>query len=219
MKECSQKEILNREQFYLDNTKCTNREYGYNLALSATSAMKGRTATEETKLKSKNTKIKNGTYRKPLSPEHIEILRKNRHITTEETKNIQRQSRLKWQETHNNPFLGKKHTPEALEKMRNKEVSDNTKHLMSMAKLGKPNPFSEEHKINLAKSTKKALAKAVLCDNTIKFESINDAVKYIGVHRRGLIIDCLKGRRQYAYGHTWKYIYLKHVHRLITTVI
>lgn len=89
--------------------------------------------------------------------------------------------------------LGRKASPEAIEKMR-------------QSKLGKR--LTEEHKSKISKSCKgrKVQGRAVLCVELDKvFPSVMDAERETGIPNTNIVNVC-KGKRKTAGGYHWQYI-------------
>lgn len=109
---CEKDKLIEREQWWIDNTKCCNKNFGYNLAPSSKSTL-GVKLSEETKLK-----MSIANKGRKLSLEHIEILRnvnKNK-IVSDETKAKQsaiRKGRIitkEWREKLSIAMTGNKNT-------------------------------------------------------------------------------------------------------------
>lgn len=116
---------------------------------------------------------------------------------------------------------GKKRSKEFVDSMRLRRASHETKEKLRRAALGtKQSPetiakrvlhlkgrvFSEDHKKKIGKSQKRT---PVECSNGMVFESVMDAQRWLRLNgfpkaREGNVRSARDGRRNYAYGFTWK---------------
>lgn len=159
LKYCKEKDLVKWEQCFMNYYNTTNPNCGYNLALRADSsrlseetkrkigiANKGRKHTEESKRKMSET-------RKGFK--HTEETRK-KMSKAQKKRSFKQTERLRLFNIGNKRWLGRKHTPEELEKMsiaqKGKIVSEETKKKMSESQKGKKIP--EETKTKISKSLK-----------------------------------------------------------------
>lgn len=93
----------------------------------------------------------------------------------------------------NNPFKGKHHSPETLEKLR-------------LAKLGRHLSEEQKKKIGAANKGNGRIGKKVYCVELNKtFNSVVDAEKQLGIFNPNIVQVCL-GKRKTAGGYHWWYI-------------
>lgn len=225
LEECSEDLLNEKECYYIELLKSTNKNYGYNLVSGGTlnrrfttevlekmsKAKIGRVHSEETREKlrkfhtgrklSEETKqkLRESHKKENLSKETLEKM-----ITAKKGKHPSKESREKMSKSH----MGRICTEETREKLSKSnmghEVSEETKEKLRKANVGRK--LSEESKEKVRKTRiKKAVVQLDKNDNFIcKYESVTLAGEMIAAPNT-MISACCKGKRKSVHGFKWMY--------------
>ncbi len=214
--ECSQEELIRKEQLTIDKTRSFQRIHGYNICEVANKP----TLTDE--VKSKISKSLKGNIpwncgiphsdatKEKMRQRKLGIKGKNhprfgKHVS-DETKDKIRVGNLLYVKNNGAVRLGKKHTKKTKEKLRQSKLgtklSDETKNKISASNKGRV--CSEETK-NKLKQTHLKQSKVIgqFLDDVLiaKFASISEAKRSTQIVK---ISECINGKRNNAGGYTWK---------------
>ena len=181
--------LLDREQFWLDETKCYERDKGFNICMKARSSL-GVKRTEEFKanLRGKN----NPMFGKKHTPERIRKI-------SEAMTGIKRTEEfcLKFR-GEKNPFFGKKHSTEILERLSKASIGNDN------WKLRKP--YSEESKKRMGESQKNSIIQTTKTGEFIKeFSSLIQAAQELGLPNSAGISAACRGKQKTVKGYYFQY--------------
>lgn len=130
LEKCRVEDLLDREQHYLDTLRPS-----YNIAKDASSPMRGRKHTEDSKRRMSQPGELNPFFGRTLTSEHRAVLDRTGTKHTPETL-----EKYKERTGENNAFYGKKHTPEVKQKLSEiaklRTHTDETKAKISKASSG-----------------------------------------------------------------------------------
>ncbi len=128
-------------------------------------------------------------------------------IYSEESKQKMRKSRKKG--------TGDKISKTLIENNHSKYYTKEVRDTMSKSQLGKPKPFTTEHKLNMGIAKRKDAKPVIMLDLKNKpikeWESKGQAAEWIKIQTgktsniTSQIKDCILGRQKTAYGYKWKY--------------
>lgn len=121
LEECDESILLEREQYYIDKLSSTNRDIGYNIALTAGAPMRGRKHTKETlkKVSESSRKWHENNKGSIEYDRYLENLSNSLigHKLSTETKSKISNSLIGKMTGSENPFYGKKHSNESKQKV------------------------------------------------------------------------------------------------------
>ena len=217
-KEQLKKELLEKEQYWIDFYDSSNYSKGYNMNPTAGSTLGFKDSEETKKKKSDSNKGKH-----PMSKEHKERIRESNKgkIFTEEHKkklSLSHEGRLKGKE---HPRYGKKHTAETKEKIRRakeghipseacwekakevntgRKMSDYNKGKLSEANKGRK--MSEYVREKLREAPRKCKKRVINLTTDKIFSSIKEAEEFYSTSHVG---EVCKGTRETAGGFRWSF--------------
>lgn len=192
----SEKNLNEREIFWINFFKSYDRKIGYNIALGGNAPMKGRIQTAETK-----NKISIALKGKQKSHESVlkSVLKRTGKKRSEESK-------IKMRKPHNCEYIFTAIHKKNMSNSRiGKKFSEAHKKQLSLSKTGIN--ISESHKLNISKNsplTMKVMQFSLNGDYIQTFESIKKAAETINKNYQ-LISSVCRGIKKTGYGFIWKY--------------
>lgn len=218
LEECNDKNILEREQYYIDLYNSCNKDIGFNISKDALAPMKGRKHSNETR--KHFSEIRKGTWKGENNPQY------GKHLTLGQKEHLRRLNLGK-----NNAFYGKKHSEETKNKISKansgRMVSKEQKEHLSALMTGENNPFygkkhSQENLEKMSKNRKgkllgkehpnsKEVVKLDEENNLLEiYDTVTEAATKTNAQRSHIALVC-RGERKHAGGYKWMYYdqYLK----------
>jgi group I intron endonuclease len=217
IEECAVGELLKKEQKLIDDSMSANRRYGYNICEVANKP----TMTVEVRSKISRSLVGNTPWNLgvPHSNESKDKMRQaklgvcgSNHAkfgkpVSAATRDRIRQGNLEWNRKNFAVWLGKTHTDQTKEKIRQsrigKPLSEDTKAKISASNKGRSISETTKRKISESNKSQRKPVEQFMDGILVQvFESVSDARRQTGVRK---IAECAAGKRKSAGGYVWSF--------------